>query len=225
MDNQNRYEDVPQKENPFLKVLKMFLTFLRNLGYDFITSFKYNNMKAAGLLIMVPGLFIGFCLGIHSSVIRYTEYKTGLDSYYMNFKFDYSGIALFVLMLFGILNIFTGVQLMGKKNLGSVIMSSLCTLVIIVAGVLYLYALYVFTKGFHEFRDALNELINQGMSYDDAVEIVDVGISLDGDTMDKIKDSDIYFSFASIIVSMVCPIIGCILGFINYDRTYEKVDR
>ena len=205
----------------------MFLTFLRNVAYDFFTSFKYNNMKLAGILVAVPGIFIGFFLGVHSNLIRITEYKSSATSYYMNFSFDYSGLALFILMLFGILNIFTGVQMMGKKNLGSVVVSTLCTTVIIVCGALYIYALYVFIKGTGEFKEAVNAIMKaQGLTFAQAKDQVkNVGISIDELTLLSIKDSDIIISIGSIVVSMVAPLIGCILGFIKYDRTYEKVNR
>ena len=61
MDN-NRYEEVEKKENPFLKVLKIFGQYLKNLGYDFVISFKYNNMKLASILVAIPGVLLGFFL-------------------------------------------------------------------------------------------------------------------------------------------------------------------
>ena len=70
MDDQNRYEEVPQKENKFLKALKSFGLFVKNVWLNFIESFKYNNCKLAALLTAVPGVFLGFFLIFHSQVVK-----------------------------------------------------------------------------------------------------------------------------------------------------------
>ena len=59
MEN-NRYEEVEKKENVFAKAFKAFGKYLARVWKDFIASFRYNNMKLAGWLIAVPGIFIGF---------------------------------------------------------------------------------------------------------------------------------------------------------------------
>ncbi len=67
MENKDlsRYEEVQTKQNPFAKALKMFGNYLKFVVRDFIASFKYNNMKLAGWLIAIPGIFIGFFLEYH----------------------------------------------------------------------------------------------------------------------------------------------------------------
>ena len=65
MDNNNRYEEVPQKENVFAKAFKTFGKYLKGVAVDFVNSFKYNNMKAAAIFIALPGIFLGFFLSSH----------------------------------------------------------------------------------------------------------------------------------------------------------------
>ena len=206
MDDQNmnhdssRYEEVPQKENSFKKVLAYFGKYLKGVFLDFLSSFKYNNMKLAAILVAIPGVFLGFFLRFHAEVVNHVVYDLGDGTLY-NMPFDFTGLVLFILMLFGILNIFGAVSMSNKKNLGSVIVCTLSSAVIIICGALYLYALFTFLSGY-----------NGG---DGVIRVADP-IEVDGNW---------YVSIASIIISMVTSLAGCVLGFINYDRTYEKVDR
>ena len=55
MDDQSRYEEVPQKENPFAKIFKTLGQYLKEVFLNFIQSFKYNNMKLAAILAAIPG--------------------------------------------------------------------------------------------------------------------------------------------------------------------------
>ena len=209
----SRYEEVPQKQNFFAKVFGTFGRYLKGVGYDFISSFKYNNMKLPGWLIALPGILIGFFLMFHAPVVKsFAWSKAGYDAElgeYVNvtyLNFDFSGIVLFLLMLFGILNIFTAVSVIKKKNLGSVITATITTVVVVVCGALYLYLLFY-----------CKSLVDAGK--------VTIKDSL-GNTLDRM---DLGFnhimSIFSIILSMVSSILGVILGYIFYDRTYEKVDR
>lgn len=188
------------------KVLLMFWQYIKNVCYDFITSFKYNNMKLPGLLIAVPGVFIGFFLNFHAPVVKqmsfiYSEFDeatfTIIEGSYIGF--DYTGIALFVLMLFGILNIFTAASVMGKKNLGSVVFALLSTIVIVICGVLYIFAIFFYRS-----------LVMEGK------------IVIDGEWA---WDINYIMSIFSILLSIVSSIVGIVLAFIYYDRTYEKVNR
>jgi len=77
MNDQNRYEEVPQKQNPFVKGLKAFGNFLKFSFVDFINSFKYNNMKLASILFALPGLFLGFFMFAHYPTINHI-----VSSYY-----------------------------------------------------------------------------------------------------------------------------------------------
>lgn len=208
MDDQkmdsSRFEEVPQKQGGASKVFKTLGAYFKNVFRDFITSFKYNNMKLASILVAVPGVFLGFFLHWHAIVVNQVAYNTGQvdeagNAILYGMPFDFTGLVLFVLMLFGILNIFGAVSLSNKKNLGSVITCTITSSVIIIAGALYLYALFTFVSGY-----------NSG------------DISMKSEFS---MDANWIISIASIIISMVTSVIGVILGFINYDRTYEKVDR
>ena len=80
-------------------VLKMFGTYLKNVLFDFITSFKYNNMKLAGLLVCVPGVFLGFFLSFHAPVVKSIAFNMTETTYYKGISFDPTGILLFLLIL------------------------------------------------------------------------------------------------------------------------------
>jgi uncharacterized membrane protein YidH (DUF202 family) len=200
MDDQNRYEEVPQKENAFKKILKTLGKYFKEVWLNFLEGFRYNNMKLPAILVAIPGIFIGFFLGLHSEVVTYIDYALDAQrtEFYV-FSFDFSAMCLFILMLAGILNIFSALQMSGKKNLSSVIKALIGTTIIVVAGILYLIAVFVYMN-----------MINSGV---------------------KELESDYSFgavwwvSIISIIVSMVVSVAGVVLGFIRYDRTYEKVDR
>ena len=188
------------------KVLLMFWQYIKNVFYDFFTSFKYNNMKLAGYLIAVPGVFIGFFLNFHAPVVKqmtfaWTEFNEvtweTVSGNYLGF--DYTGIVLFVLMLFGILNIFTAASVMGKKNLGSVVIATLSSAVVIICGILYIFAIFFF-----------HSLVMDGK------------IKLDVEWSWNIN---YIMAILSVGLSMISSIVGIILAFINYDRTYEKVNR
>lgn len=194
-----------KKVNPF----KYFLKYLGNVWYDFRTSFKYNNMKLPGLLIAVPGIFLGFFLGWHGEVVGKLAYnaKGTIDDAgnliagesYLK-PFDFSGIVLFLMILFGILNIFTAVSVSSKKNLGSVILATITTSLIFICGILYIFAVFFYL-----------DLVGKGL------------VKPSADTI--IQDVDLIMSLASVIVSMLTSVAGVVIGFIRYDRTYEKVDR
>lgn len=204
----NRYEETPTKENPFVKVLKMFLQYLKNLGYDFITSFKYNNMKIASILIAVPGVFFGFFLNSHSNVLAKLQFSKEefvmTDEFFgtaevfaPGMPFNFSGILIFIMMLCGILNLFYAVTLSGKKNLGTVVMATIMTSIFIIAGALYFYTIFYY-KHLCDTKWIPKDFAFTG---------------------------DIIFSLTTVIVSILASVTGCVIGFIRYDRTYEKVDR
>lgn len=78
MNDQNRYEEVPQKENKFLKGLSAFGKYLKFVFVDFFNSFKYNNMKLAAILFAMPGILLGFFMFAHVPTIRHVtvSYQT-----------------------------------------------------------------------------------------------------------------------------------------------------
>lgn len=204
MDDQNRYEEVPQKENVFAKIFKTLGSYFANVFKDFITSFRYNNMKLAAILVAVPGVFLGFFLHWHAIVVNQVAYRTGQfdeagNAILYGMPFDFTGLVLFILMLFGILNIFSSVTMSNKKNLGSVVTCTITSTVIVIAGALYLYALFTFIAGYNNGSIPMKTEFTLDVNW--------------------------IISIISIIISMVASVAGVVLGFINYDRTYEKVDR
>ncbi len=118
----------------------------------------------------------------------------------MLIPFDFSAIAIFALTLFGFLSVFISLELSKKKNLGSVIKAALITGAIIIIGGLYIYA-----------------ITQSGTA------IANGYIKLENVT--TIYDSNCITSIGVVIASAVFSLAGLILAFINYDRTYEKVDR
>lgn len=116
--------------------------------------------------------------------------------------FDYSAMAVFALMLLGFLNVFVSLSLSKLKNFGSVIKATIISALIIILGSLYIYSIFA-TQSYI----SSGELIIEGLK--------------DGTIIDK----DAIISITVVIISMVSVVIGLILSFINYDRTYEKVDR
>ena len=201
-----------KNENGFIRVLKSLGKYLKNVFLNFLESFKYNNMKLAAILVAIPGLLLGFFLSFHYNVVIKLSYEVAVRDYdtmqiirYQapGMPFDYSGIILFVLMLFGILNIFSAVSMSGKKNKKSVILATVLTGVIVVAGVMYLYSLFYCLF-----------LVNSPADYTYHINIDGFGVN-----------ADFVMSCFSVIGSMVSSIAGCILGFIRYDRNYKEVKR
>lgn len=164
-----------------------FKKYLLNIWLGFIDSFKYNPCKLAGILVALPGLFIGFFLEFHSKV-RFIVAEG---------QVDLSGFYMFVMVLLGCINIFNGVGLSSKKNLGSVIISSICSLVISVFGILWIYSII------HSFT-----LQNSGQ------------VTL----VNPLKfDVNYIMSLICVALAIGCSIAGCILGFFKRDKNYKKV--
>lgn len=111
--------------------------------------------------------------------------------------FNYSGMILFILMLCGILNIFFALSVSGKKNLGSVVKSSIATAGIIVCAILYIVAI---------------------VATESAIRSGDLKTNVA-----TVMDSNAILSITFIVLSVVISIAGCVLGFIYHDRNYEKV--
>ena len=97
------------------------------------------------------------------------------------------------MVLLGCINVFNGVTLMGKRNLGTVITSALCSVVITVVGVLWIAAIF----------QSLNADVVLSKPYTLGWEH--------------------YVSIGCVILSIVCSIAGCILGYIKRDKNYKKV--
>ena len=86
MNDQNRYEEVPQKENKFAKAMKAFGKYLKFVFVDFFNSFKYNNMKLAAILFAMPGILLGFFMFAHVPTIRHVT--VSYQSEDLNSKMD-----------------------------------------------------------------------------------------------------------------------------------------
>lgn len=186
-----------KNENGFVRVLKMLGKYLLNVFLNFKESFKYNNMKFPALCIAIPGLLLGFFLTFHYTVVVQLSYSSG-EGNYAGMPFDYSAIVLFALMLFGILNIFSAVSMSGKKNKKSVILATVLTVFIIIFGIAYLYAIIYFLV----------------LIYGGLVVLPDFAL-----------DINYIMCFISVIGSMVFSVLGCILGWLRYDKNYVEVDR
>ena len=234
--DQNRYEDVPKKENPAAKAFKSFGHYLKYVFVDFFNSFKYNNMKLAGLLIIIPGAIFGFFLHFHALTIRDVN-LSATDQKNLNGLFDYSGLALFALMLVCILTIFAGFTLMNKKNKGSVIIVMITTIIIIGFGAAYIYLLMLYFNSGNQFYDAVERVCMEkygraaAACSDEEVNAVralladkESGYYIYAITASKrpVIDGNWVMSVGSIIFCIASSVVGVILGFIKYDRTYER---
>lgn len=230
---------------------QILINAFKGMGYDFVQSFKYNNMKLAGLLILIPGAIFGFFLVFHTGVVNSIISKSTLneDGTFVSYLSDYSGFMLFMMMLFGILNIFTGFSVMNKRNLGSVIIASVTSVVMIVAGILYFVVIIKFFKGTNIYFDQLDKMVAalkekgvQGTDAEIANNYSKYILSTGGiepttgqnwyvfavaakNRVSDIFNVDYVMSFMSVGLCMICSVIGCALGFKNYDRNYQKVDR
>lgn len=158
-----------------------------NIWLSFLDSFKYNPCKLAGILVALPGLFIGFFLEFHSKV-RFVV---------MDGQPDLSGFYMFIMVLLGCINIFNGVSLSSKRNLGTVVISAICSLIITVFGILWIYSI-------------INSfvLVNTGK--------VDLKTPLS-------IDVNIIMSIICVVLAIACSIAGCILGYIRRNKDYKKV--
>ena len=177
-------ENNEKKLNPVAK-------FFKDWWIGTVDSFKYNPCKLAGILVALPGVFIGFFLGFHSGVTFFVNQNAG--------ESDFSGLLMFVLVLMGCINIFNGVTLMGKRNLGSVITSALCSLIIVVCGVFWIERIF-YSKMLID-TGIINQASGEGFKF----------------TTNHIM------SIISVILAMLCSTVGCILGYINRNKDYKKV--
>jgi len=220
----NRYEEMPEKKNPLKGLGKYF----KNVFGGFIDGFKYNNMKLASLLVAIPGLIIGFFLVAHAAAVgqmdftfqQYSEEYQAMYTYNLSaMPFDATGIAIFLLMLFGILNVFNALSMSGKKNLGSVVIATVFTGIMIVLSAYYIYAAIVYNKFTSDGYYVAQAVNNEGYT-----DIIDEIIVKKNANLSEFTNNYL-ISIISIIVCDVLSVAGVVLGFINYDRTYEKVDR
>ena len=187
-----------EKPRPF----KSFLNGLKNIFVDFFQSFKYNEMKLSGILICIPGIFLGFFISFHQSIIKLINLEARVDGELISSFPDLTAVCFFALILLGTLNLFTGFQAMKKKNLGSVVTATVFTVLLTAVAAFYIYEIvYSWWLQVNDF------------------------VSVKGDTT-SINPASLNFimTMLSCGISVVSSIAGVILGFINYDRTYRKKD-
>lgn len=176
---QNEEVTVVQATETEEKKKNLFKETLASFVYNFKDSFKYNPCKFAGILIALPGFFMGFFLGVHSKILFLNN--------------DFAGLYMFIMVLMGCINVFNGVAVMGKRNLSSIVISFLCSLIITVVGVLWIVAIITSWK---------------------ADVILEVPYTL---------NSEHYISMGCVVVSILCSLIGCVWAFIKRDKNYKKV--
>lgn len=193
-----------------LSFINKILFFIKNVWLDTVASFKYNNMKLPGILICIPGVMLGFFINFHYSIIKMLSYKVEGEPYIneagqivsdiIELIPDFSAICFFGLILFGVLNIFTGFSCINKKNLGSVISATLTTTVIVLLAGIYLYYIFFYYG-----------LQQQGI--------------VNSKTPINITSLNFIMVMISVIVSVITSVVGVILSFRNYDRNYNKKDK
>ena len=214
--DQSRYEEVPKKENKVGKAFKNFGTYLKLIFKTQVESFKYNKMKLPGLMLAIGGIIIGLFLSAHAATIKQLTFtvsqvsepevvdgvttiikSTGLLP---GMPYDYTGIVIFVLMLLGILNIFVALNVSNKQNLGSVVSATIITLIMVGLSIAYIYAINYFKS-----------------SVDGGLINVDVEAGYKTNFL-----ANYMTSMVVIIIADVLSLVACVLGFIHYNRAYER---
>lgn len=246
----NENVDVVEQPKEEKKSLWNFLKgYFKGLGFDFIQSFKYNKMKLPGLLILIPGAIFGFFLVFHTGFIHHVKFGSTYPN--KDYFYDFTGIALFFMMLFGILNIFTGFSVMNKKNKGSVVLATITSLLMLAAATLFLVNIIIWMNGLSVHNNQVNSLVDEirrikPQAFETEEQLYDYAngyifyekgdepitglnwyvFALADDTkLSDYIDIDAILSLGSIAFCIISSTIGCILGFKNYDRDYQKVDR
>ena len=117
----------------------------------------------------------------------------------MEGEYNFSGLFMFVLVLMGCVNIFNGVTLMSKRNLGTVVTSLICSLVIAVVGILWIQRIFY-----------SQYLVNSGIVNPSSGEGYTLGVTE-------------LASIGSVALSILCSIGGSILGYFKRNKDYKKV--
>lgn len=120
-------------KNPVLRFFTRIVFYFLVVFYDLAMSIKRSPMLGAALLIASPGIFIGFFLDVQIVACDYlmTEGTT------------HAQLMIFILILLSTINIFNAVSVNKKKNLGTVIITTLTTLCITIAGAVYISTFFV----------------------------------------------------------------------------------
>lgn len=219
--DQSRYEEVPKKEGKVGKAFKNFGKYLKTVGKSIVESFKYNKMKLPAFMLGIGGIIIGLFLTVHAATIKqltftysYVVEESGELVKYTamlpGMPYDYTGIVIFILMLLGILNIFIALSFNSKQNKGSVVSATIITLVMIGLTAAYVYAVMYF-KQYHD----------TGITVDGKLYQLDIA----GGGYEANFLANYMSSIVVLIIADVLSAVACVLGFIHYDRAYEKGDR
>ncbi len=124
------------------KIWQSFVHWLKFTILNLIDSYKYNKMKFAATFIFIPAILLGLFLNSHAvAILRINEAATGVA--------EYIGIYLFALVLLGCINIFNAFSLNSKRNLGSVIINTITTILLLLFGFLYIFS-YIDQAGQYE---------------------------------------------------------------------------
>ena len=219
--DQSRYEEVPKKEGKVGKAFKNFGKYLKTVGKSIVESFKYNKMKLPAFMLGIGGIIIGLFLTVHAATIKqltftysYVVEESGELVKYTamlpGMPYDYTGIVIFILMLLGILNIFIALSFNSKQNKGSVVSATIITLVMIGLTAAYVYAVMYF-KQYHD----------TGITVEGELYQLDIA----GGGYEANFLANYMSSIVVLIIADVLSAVACVLGFIHYDRAYEKGDR
>lgn len=219
--DQNRYEEVPKKQSAVKRSFVYFGKYLKKVGLSIIESFKYNRMKLPAFMLGIGGIIIGLFLTVHATTVKQLTYTY---SYYKDeagelvkytttlpgMPYDYTGIVIFALMLIGILNVFIALNFNSKQNKGSVVSATITTVIMIGLTIAYIYAVTYF-KTYHDTGIVVN-----GETYQLDVAGGGYEINFLGNYMK---------SFIVLYIADGLSALACVLGFIHYNRAYEKGDR
>jgi len=218
--DQSRYEQVPKKEGKAGKAFKNFGKYLKTVGLSIVESFKYNRMKLPAFMLGIGGILIGLFLSVHAATIKQLTYtysyvveESGQIVKYTamlpGMPYDYTGIVIFILMLLGILNIFIALAFNSKQNKGSVVSATIITLVMIGLTIAYVYAVTYF-KTYHDTGIEVNGTLYK--------------LEIAGGGYESNFLSNYMGSMIVLFIADGLSALACVLGFIHYNRAYEKGD-
>lgn len=171
---------IDKTENKFLKVFYMFIFYIANIFVDFIDGCKRNPSKVAGIMIAAPGVFIGFLLGIQ------------IDALYYLSGLKWAPLALFVLVMFGAVNIFNASAVIKERSIKSFVISVIVTAIIDIFGILYV------------------------------IEMVNAMATNGADDPSFVITASMIESLISVIVSMILCTAGCVFAFIFRDKSFQR---
>ena len=218
--DQSRYEQVPKKEGKAGKAFKNFGKYLKTVALSIVESFKYNKMKLPAFMLGIGGIMIGLFLSVHAATVKQLTYTYSYvvpengelvkyTAMLPGMPYDYTGIVIFILMLLGILNIFIAISFNSKQNKGSVISATVITLLMIGLTIAYVYAVTYF-KTYHDTGYTINGKLYQ--------------LEISGGGYETNFLGNYMQSMIVLFIADGLSLIACVLGFIHYNRAYEKGD-